>query len=65
MAVINNRLARLEQAIKPDELDQVIRVSYRELTDQEWAELEAAGEVINIRVEPDPAIAHLFKGKKR
>lgn len=65
MAVINNRLEKLEKAIKPHEAAQVIRVSNKDLTDQEWAELEAAGEVINIKVEPDPAIAHLFKGKKR
>ncbi len=59
------RIEKLEQAIKPiSEPGQVIRIPDN-LSDQDWAELEAAGEVINIRVEPDPAIAHLFKGKKR
>lgn len=59
------RIEKLEQAIKPiSEMGEVIRIPDN-LSDKDWAELEAAGQVIRIMVEPDPAIAHLFKGKKR
>ncbi len=49
------RIARLEQQLKPGEPDQVIRVRYGNYTDEEWAAAKARGDVISIKVEPDPA----------
>jgi hypothetical protein len=59
-----NRVRKLEKQIKPEAEKEIIRVSYEDHTDQEWAELEAAGKVLSVTVETDPNFTNLFKGKR-